>query len=339
VSAGAFSAWYGFYLPLSSKKTPLALPPPVFAQVTTSSETLLERDTRILANTAAERLDTILEPLFADFHSRVPEFGEWAFGWRTGYKFLREGMLTAITLPFSQFHRMEKIDSVWNELIATKFNDLVLQPAGGIPALERAHEQWLKEMRPTVDKVMMDTLRTVTLLHGQALSSQIADEWEEDQPLPPEPSPLLMANVSSAASTIKIRTARPLLARLTIRPPVAAAVTAAGEAIGNQTETLIGSVSNLGAVIVAFLSIDYMLSQTDAGLHRPGLEADIHRIIENEHQRMRKTWLAEQQTIIDTRLSRISPLLDTEKPRASGPLPSSVPAHGALETVHPSPDP
>lgn len=271
-----------------------------------SSQSLIERDTRILATTAAKRLDAILDPLFADFHSRVTLFGEWAFGWRTGYRLLRQGMLTAITLPFSESSELSKVNTVWDELIASKFNELVLEPSGGVAELRSMHDRWRANLRPIVEYVLADTVRTVALLHGQAmpLLQDDADEGftaEDEFPF--------VSEVTAAASPIKMRAARPLLSRITLRPPVAAAVTAAGEAIGNQTETLLGSVSNLAAVIVAFLSIDYMLSQTDAGIHRPNLELEVHRVLENEHKRLRKVWLAEQQAEVEARLTQIRPFL------------------------------
>ncbi|CAK0739708.1 hypothetical protein CCP3SC15_1050008 [Gammaproteobacteria bacterium] len=308
------------------RKEIAAVAAPSVERFAASSQTLVERDTRLLAATAAERLDAVLDPLFSDFHNRVPAFGEWAFGWRTGYRLLREGMLTAITLPFVKSPRLEQVNSAWDELIATKFDELVLHPAGGIPALRSAHERWLADMRPTVDAVIADTVRTVALLHGQTPPLQLGEESGEASPTEEVP---ILSEISTATGPIKARTARPLLARLTIRPPVAAAVTAAGEAIGNQGETLLGGASTLAATIVAFLSIDYMLSQTDASIHRAGLEAEVHRVLENQHQSLRSTWLAEEQAKIDTRLARVRPLLNAGD---ANPLPNSVPVHVAPET-------
>ena|GEM_PF-3060517 len=314
------------------RKEVAALPIITAEQFTASTQAMVNRDTHLLAATAAERLDAVLDPLFADFHSRVPDFGEWAFGWRTGYRLLREGMLTAITLPFVKSPRLERIDSAWDESIATKFDELVLRPAGGIPALRSAHERWLAEMRPTVDAVVTDTLHTVALLHGQMLSSPLAEESEESLPTTEEVP--IIDKVTTTTGPIKARAARPLLARLAIRPPVAAAVTAAGEAIGNQGETLLGSASTLGAIVVTFLSIDYMLSQTDASIHRAGLEAEVNRVLEEEHQSLRKTWLAEEQVRIDARLARIRPLLAAGD---ANPLPNSVPVRVAPEMGLPVP--
>jgi hypothetical protein len=336
-SVGLLTAVLGFS---RSARKEEAIVPPHIERVTTSSKDLIERDTRLLAVTAAERLDTILDPLFANFHNRVPDFGEWAFGWRTGYRFLREGMLAAVSLPFRETPELEYVNSTWNRLITNKFNELVLDPVGGIPALHNAHEHWLAEMRPTVDMVMMDTVHTVALLYGRIPSLPQTETLPQEDTLAEETTlteeqAALLTKVSAASSAIKLRAARPLLSRLTIRPPVAAAVTAAGTAIGNQTETWLGSISNLGAVIVAFLSIDYMLSQTDAGIHRPTLEADVHRVLDNEHQRLRKTWLAEQQATVDAQVEKIRSLLDIEKINS---LPNSAPTHETPETALPPPD-
>jgi len=287
----------------------LGIDPPVWASESAlrlSSQALIERDTRLLATTAAKRLDALLDPLFSDFHSRVTLFGEWAFGWRTGYRLLREGMLTAIALPFSDSPELARVNTAWDGLIAGKFNELVLEPSGGIAVLHNMHDHWRASLRPVVEHVIADTVRTVALLNGQVmplLQDDDADGFIQAGEFP------FVAEVTAVASPIKMRAARPLLSRITLRPPVAAAVTAAGEAIGNQTETLLGSVSNLAAVVIAFLSIDYMLSQTDAGIHRPNLESEVHRVLENEHQRLRKAWLAAQQAEVETRLAQIRPFL------------------------------
>jgi hypothetical protein len=165
------------------------------------------------------------------------------------------------------------------------------------------------------------------LLYGKTLPFRPAETPEENIPATEPVS--LRSEVSVAAGSIKMRAARPLLARLTIRPPVAAAVTAAGEAIGHQTETLLGSVSNLSVIIMTFLYFDYMFSQVDTGLHRPGLEAEIHKILNNEHQRLRAAWLTEEQTTIATRMAQIHPFLNGEV----NPPPSSVPTHVVPETA------
>ncbi len=304
---------------------------PTPAQMTTPIQTLIERDRNLLAATAAERLDAAIDPLFADFHDRVPAFGEWAFAWRTGYRMLRDGMLTAITIPFSDPPRVEKIDSAWDELIAGKFDELVLHPAGGVPALRSAHERWLADMRPIVDAVLADTLRTVTLLHGETH----ALPPKEAQATPLTEKVHILDNIPDTTDPVKVNAARPLLSRFLIRPHVATAVAAAGAAIGNQGETWLGWTSQLGATITSYLMIDFILSQTGAGIYRPGLEADVHHVLENEQQNLRKTWLAEEQERIDARLAQIRPLLNGEG--TTTPPPNSVPANAAPGTAHPAP--
>ncbi|CAK0764539.1 hypothetical protein CCP3SC1AL1_3570001 [Gammaproteobacteria bacterium] len=303
---------------------------PSSSQINTSAQSLLERDTRLLTVTAAERLDAAIDPLFTDFHSHVPEFGEWAFGWRTGYRFMRQGMLTAITLPFVKPPRLEKIDSAWDDMIAEKFEELVLHPVGGIPALRAAHDRWLAEMRPTVEAVLNDTLRTMVLLRGQ--SAPLLAKNTANAKLSPATEEIdLFSAVATASGPIKARTARPLLARLAVRPPVAAAVTAAGEAIGHEAQTIFGVATNFAATLFAFFSIDYMLSQTDASLHRAGLEAEIHQVLENEHKSLRKSWLEEEAAEIETHMARLRPMMGSAVEISGSP--SSALKHATPETA------
>ena len=309
-----------------------AIPTKMVEQSLPSSQELIDRDSRLLAATAAERLDAVLDPLFMDFHDRVPTFGEWAFGWRTGYRFLRDGMLTAITLPFADPPRMGKINSAWDELIASKFDELVLHPAGGVPALRSAHERWLADMRPIVDAVAMDTLRTITLLHGQA---QALPPRESLPPTPTEKVHLL-DELPAITDPVKYSAARPLLTRFLVRPHVASAVAAAGAAMGNEGTTLIGSATQLGATIFSFLTFDFMFNQINSAVYRSGLEEDVYRVLENEHQELRKTWLAEEQERIDARLAQTRLFLSAGD--ATLP-PNSVPGHATPGTDRPAPGP
>ncbi len=301
-----------FAAPASSPEAP---PTSAEERLTIRSQLLLERDVRLLTEVAAKHLDSLLGPLFEDYHARVGDFATWAFQWRTGYALLRRGVFAVATAPFSDPPFADHVSSAWNDLIAAKFEELVLRPAGGTAALHSVRNRWLIYLNPVMDAVMTDTLLTASLLRGREPPSR--EIWNRGDALSPfrdeDEAPLLEA-VGTASNPVKARMVRPLFTRFTIRPQIAAAVAATGQNIGTlgglSDLGIIGSVASLATTIGAFLSIDYMISRADATLHQDDLEAEIHRVLENEHAALRESWLATIQTEIDRRVAVARLLLD-----------------------------
>lgn len=288
-------------------------PPPSGAALHLHFDTMLKRDADLLAGLAAERLDNTLNPLFSDYHQRLTEFTDWAFQWRTSYALLRRGAVTALTLPFSESPRLQQFGASWDDLIAARFDELVLRPSGGLAALHSAQDRWSTDIGSALEVLAQDSLRTIALLQGQEPPTLA-------EAVPPlgntaETDAALQRVFDNATSPIKTRMVRPLVTRLTIRPPVAAAVTAAGESLAGAGEmALLGSFTSLAVTIAGFLSIDYLLSWADAALSRQEFEAEMHHLLDIERENLRQAWLASMQQEIDGRLSQIRALIGTNQP-------------------------
>lgn len=276
-------------------------------------DTLLKRDAELLAGLAAERLDNTLDPLFSDYHRHLTEFTDWAFQWRTSYALLRRGAVTALTLPFAEPPRLQQFGASWDDLIAARFDELVLRPSGGLAALHNAQDRWSTDISSALDVLVTDSLRTIALLQGQeplALAEAVAplgDTAETDA--------ALRRVFDNASSPIKTRMVRPLVTRLTIRPSVAAAVTAAGESLAGAGEmALLGSFTSLAVTIAGFLSIDYLLSRADAALSRQEFETEMHHLLDIERENLRQAWLTAMQQEIDARLTQVRALTGPNHP-------------------------
>jgi len=299
---------------LASSGVPAGVPEELVAR----SQALLERNAQLLTSIVAGRLDAILDPMFAAYHQHVPDFAAWAFQWRTSYSLLRRGVLTAITLPFADPPRMQRFGEAWDDLIAAKFDELVLRPEGGGAGLRGARNRWEIEVHPILSSMVTDTLLTVALLRGQ---DPLPRTWEPTigKATKDETVPLLVA-IGAVTSPIKVHAVRPLLTRLTIRPPVAAAVTAVGETLsGYGNLALLGSVSGLVATVGGFLSIDYLISRADAAVHQQDLEVEIHRVLDTEHENLRQSWIAAMQPDIDAHLAQAHKILDGDITRSDTP--------------------
>lgn len=286
----------GLGLAAASTTVPFIITQPLAAR----HQALLERDAKLIDGIAAQRLDEILDPLFSAYQQRLPDFVAWAFQWRTSYALLRRGVMNALSSPFTDPEQSRTLDGAWDDMISAQFTALVLQPEGGEIALRQAHDRWLRALRPTLDAVITDTLLTAAMLRGKELASPLPGPFVESAP------PLdtrWMAAIGDASDPIKKRVARPLLTRLTIRPPVAAAVTTAGEAIGGAGElALLGSLSGMVMTITGFLSIDYMLSRADAAIHQRALVDELGRVLDSEREILRRVWLDHLHVEVDRHL-------------------------------------
>jgi hypothetical protein len=120
----------------------------------------------------------------------------------------------------------------------------------------------------------------------------------------------LLSALGAITGPVKTQAVRPLLTRLTIRPPVAAAVTAAGEALGGVTDlAMVTSVGGMAATVAGFLSIDYLISRADAVVHQADLEQAVNDALDTQQEHLRRVWLATMQAEIDARTSRVAAML------------------------------
>jgi hypothetical protein len=305
----------------SSASSPSPLPTPAKPQAPNALaarwQALLERDGRLLTDTTAAQLDALLPPLFARYHEGISEFADWAFGWRTSYALLRSSAVTLAGLPWQEPPRAQRLGAAWNDVISAKFDELVLNPAGGLPAQRRLYNRWMEQLQLLLDTVTADTLRTAALLRGREIPRQT---WRHATT--PEATAAALGKAPEAARhPVKIRIARPLLTRFTLRAPIAAAVTTAGENIGALGGFgdlgWLGNAGNLVPTVAAFLGIDYVLNRIDAAAHQKALEQELHRSLELEYAALRHTWLTVAQHRIDQRLAALRVLFEQD-PRARG---------------------
>jgi hypothetical protein len=270
---------------------------------------LLQQDRQLLAAVAAGHLDAALNPLFTAYHRHVPEFAAWAYQWRTSYALLRRGVVAAIALPFMDSPSAARFGESLDELIAAKFDELVLRPEGGGAALRRARLHWEADVRHIANAVINDTLLTVAMLQGRELPPQSLESTSATRNSDVGEASLLSA-LGAITGPVKTQAVRPLLTRLTIRPPVAAAVTAAGEALGGVTDlAMVTSVGGMAATVAGFLSIDYLISRADAVVHQADLEQAVNDALDTQQEHLRRVWLATMQAEIDARTSRVAAML------------------------------
>jgi hypothetical protein len=287
--------------------------------------TLSLRDARLLADLTPRILDDRLEPLFADYHARIAGFAAWAYQWRTAYSLMRQGIVELAGWPVTDTTERRGLSGRWDEFIAAKFEELVLHPAGGAAALRRTRDLWLDDLQYRLDGILTDTLQTASLLHGRPATGP-AETGLAEPPLP-DPLPAMRGALQSVSDPVKLRAARPLLARLVIRPPVAAVVTAAGDGLaatfgGLGDYAMMGTLSGIAATVGTFLGLDYLLSRADAAINQDALEQELHRLLDAERRRLRQTWTAAARTAIDRRLAIVQAELEQaelEQAAVNGP--------------------
>jgi hypothetical protein len=94
---------------------------------------------------------------------------------------------------------------------------------------------------------------------------------------------------------------------------VAAAVTAAGEAIAGSGElALFGGITSVVVTVAGFLSVDYLLSRADAAASQQELTLELRRVLDVERENLRRMWLAEAKQDIDARLAQVRERLPGE---------------------------
>lgn len=287
-------------VPAASSASPPVLQP----------DALIARDRRLLNDLAAGLLDVRLQPLFEAYHAGVPEFAAWAYRWRTSYTLLRQGVVELARRPFAGAEDERPVGEVWAELIAARFDELVVQPAGGVEALRELEARWLEELEPRMAAVLAETAQTYQLLQGDVARPPDATV----APLAMVPVLPLFEDLSATTDPVTRRVVRPLLARLTLRPSVAAGVSMVGERIGGNVSWLaeypmIGSVTGQFSTVGAFLGLDYLLNRADAALNEEALAADLHRVVDSAHAAMRAEWLEAARAGIEQRLAPLQAAL------------------------------
>ena len=105
---------------------------------------------------------------------------------------------------------------------------------------------------------------------------------------------------------------RPLLTRIILRPPIAATVTVAGEYISGYGDFgFFGTITGFAATIAGFLSVDYLISRVDAAISQQHLEIEVHRALDQEHERLRQEWLNHVEENIKIQMKRAKEIVET----------------------------
>lgn len=283
----------------------------VVQELVTRNRALLALDTQILINKAAGRLDGVLDPLFTIYHKRVPDFAAWAFQWRTSYTLLRRGVLTTLSLPFTDAPKLQHLGAAWDELIAEKFDELVLRPAGGDFSLRSARSRWEVEVSADTKAMITNVFLTVALLQGQDLALWAWQPISIENTSTQQDAEALTKAIGAVTTPIKIHAVRPLLTRLTLRPPIAATVTVVGEFASSYGDFgFLGTITGFAATVAGFLSVDYLISRVDAAISQQDLELEIHRALDAEHERLRQDWLAQVEFNIKMQAEQASKIVD-----------------------------
>ncbi|CAK0778002.1 hypothetical protein CCP4SC76_6530002 [Gammaproteobacteria bacterium] len=245
---------------------------------------------RLLEGIASAQLDAALDEPFRAFHARVPDFCEWAFQWRTSYRLIREGLLALVAWPFTRASSglLAAPMSAWQAKISEQFDTLVVTPAGGDELLSLTYRRWRKELDQAVTSVVQETRQNLALMEGH--------------PLPATPSPLVFREAyraldfgnarESTLTPIEMSLVRPLVTRLTLRPPIAVAVASASESLGASGNlSILTNPAGWTVTLISFLGIDYLLNRLDANLRQEVLTAQIHQDLDRVKEGVRIQWL------------------------------------------------
>jgi hypothetical protein len=248
----------------------------------------IESDSRQLRAYAERSLDEALDPIFARFEERVPAFGEWAFRWRTSYLLLREGARSSALWALDSESKSfaDTVRGDWDQFITSHFENIVLKPAGGQVLLREAYRRWWERLASATFEAASENILTISLYRGN-----LAGIDGSAAALPDDPSLNRdFRPMGPAAEKLEMRMARPVAARLAVRPPVAAAAAAFGEAVSGVSGVIISG-GSMVVTIGTVLGVDYLLNRADEKLSRDDFEADIRSAISQAKADIRARWL------------------------------------------------
>lgn len=269
----------------------------------------IDDEARALMGYAEASLDGLLDPQFARFEARVPEFGAWAFRWRTSYALLREGAKSAAEWPMGdrQVGFRQSMQNAWDDLVVGQFESLVLEPAGGAKALEDVRRRWWEQMARATRDAAIDDLLVVALYQQRPLVP--GAEVPSSAAVPA--GPLEFHPLDGAPGQLEGRMIRPVAARLAFRAPAVATATVVGEAVAGATDlAVLGGPAGLVLTVAGVLGIDYLISRADEAASRESFEEDIRQALHKAKSDLRSRWLAEAKAEIDRQMGYSRAQLD-----------------------------
>jgi hypothetical protein len=251
--------------------------------------------TRLLQDAATMRL--------APTRERVPQFGDWAYGWVqsyvTSYRVLARGLLgVADSLGGrGEWPSVARIAEEMSEPIRTEFRARVLTPItedGGF-APDLAHvgaevdRAWSRALQATASRLQ-------ALPAGQGQAAGRLDLAAAALPLAPQiaaalpPDPLaLIADDGSHEATVFLRSMRPMAARLgavVVRVSETGSLVATGGAFGYALAGVPGTAAGLAGGIGLSWAIDWAFNRIDASLNRRAFEAQALAALDRAEDRL-----------------------------------------------------
>ncbi|MEO5335743.1 MAG: hypothetical protein H7841_02445 [Magnetospirillum sp. WYHS-4] len=281
----------------------------------------IDDEARALLGHAELSLDAVLDPLFDRFAGRVPEFGAWAFRWRTSYVLLREGVGAAAAWPGSDRHAgfRESIQGAWDDVVVGQFESLVLQPGGGGRAIEDAHRRWWDRVTRAIRDSAADGLLVVALYRQRPMDA--GAELPEAAAAPPLPDDGFHP-LNGTPGEIEGRMARPVMARLAFRGPAVVTAGVVGETLSGAADVaFLGGPASLALTVAGVLGIDYLISRLDEAVSRQAFEEDVQAKLRRAKADLRARWLDQARREIDRQLDYARAQLDraVKVPVATGP--------------------
>jgi hypothetical protein len=219
---------------------------------------LLALGERMLEDSVAAR--------FGEARMRVPEFGDWAYGWAqsylTSYRII--GRALARLGDAAVQERIPDPEALVHDLaepVRTAFRHRVTEPSFGDQAFQR------------------DIAHLARTLAGQwpicpGLEARLNEALAID--------PAGRLSEAAGAETVFIRSMRPMAARLgavTVRVSEAGSAVAALGYLGWSAAGVPGVVAGAAGGIGLAWGVDWMINRVDAGLNRAGFEAQAQQAI------------------------------------------------------------
>jgi len=266
------------------------------ATLTAQAEQIRGFAARLLEDAAIMRL--------APTRERVPEFGDWAYGWVqsyvTSYRVLARG---AVGMGDSlagngEWPSLARLAEEMSAPIRGEFRARVLAPfmdEGGF-APDLAHigtevdRAWQRALRQTATRLQALPLASegaaTTRIDLAAASASVVPQLTASVPADPL---ALIAEEGSDNATVFLRSMRPMAARLgavLVRISEAGSLVATGGAFGYALAGLPGTAVGLAGGVGASWAIDWAFNRIDATLNRRAFEAQALDALDRAEDRL-----------------------------------------------------
>lgn len=219
-----------------------------------------------LAALGRRMLEDSVAARFGEARMRVPEFGDWAYGWAQSYLTSYRIIGRALSrLGDAAVHeRIPDPEALAHDLaepVRAAFRDRVTEPSFGDGAFRRDMAYIARTLAG-----QWPSCPNLEVRLSEALALDPADRLAE----------------AAGAETVFLRSLRPMAARLgavTLRVSEAGSVVGALGYLGWSAAGVPGIVAGAAGGIGLAWGVDWMINRVDAGLNRAGFEAQAQRAI------------------------------------------------------------